>query len=159
MPLIFLIITLLFIPVYSLACSCQIIPNFEESLREADLVFVGRVLELKTENTEDDDDTFIHFRPIRIFKGAHFKRIWIKTPTGEGACGIEPNLKERWLIWAYKTKDKQYATHICSRTLQASLFRCNQFYDFADFRRTIQQYWVIKKQYWRDRLRLRRIYP
>jgi len=104
------------------ACTCAGSDTPCESFGSADAVFVGTAVsardnERKKENREDIDWTprAFKFSVEQAYLGIAGTEVEVSTGYGGGDCGYQFKLGERYLVYAYKYKDK-LTTGICTRT-------------------------------------------
>ena len=102
------------------ACSCiETGPPCQNYFR-VDSVFVGMVRTITEVEAPPDPIPFrrrlVTFAVERAFRGAEGASVGVTTGMGGGDCGYEFKAGERYLVYAYKAKDGQLHTGICSRT-------------------------------------------
>jgi hypothetical protein len=96
---------------YTLSCTCVRPGTPEEDFIKADLVFLGKIISIKTR----EHDKLVHFRVNKVYKGGHFKTINITTAMNAGMCGFSFQEKRQYIVYAHKT-ESGFGTSMCSRT-------------------------------------------
>lgn len=105
----------------SYACSCELQQSnssLEQQVKAAKkkskAVFSGEVLEIN--ESPDKDFLLVSIRVRSIWKGVKGKEIVVVTGKGKGDCGYPFQVGKNYLVYAYKTSNRQLATNICQRT-------------------------------------------
>ncbi len=95
----------------ALACSCmRPLPPLEEKER-ATAVFAGQVISKE----QNESQIEVNFRVQTIWKGELGDTVTIATGLHSAACGINFNLRETYLVYAFGN-NTQLRTNSCSRT-------------------------------------------
>ncbi|NCU02406.1 MAG: hypothetical protein GXC73_00320 [Chitinophagaceae bacterium] len=110
---IFLTLFILLLSSTAYCCSCIPLGEIDdEQYNEYDAIFSGKVVSIKKKQWTKE----ITFEIQRRFKGIQkLSQITITTSAQEGTCGISPKVGERWLIFAYREKER-FQTSLCTRT-------------------------------------------
>lgn len=100
------------------ACECLGTSRPCERLSSA-AVFVGRVIETVATKHQEDDKTWypgysMRFAVDESFRGELGTKVMIETGWGGGDCGTPLEPGGKFLIFAYKAKDNQLWTGMCS---------------------------------------------
>ena len=108
----------------ALACSC--VPHNDDlptavarAYEQADAVFLGRA---GSKHFRKDSIAGSHETDFIVedrWKGLTGDTIKVRTNTGEAACGYRFHKSTRYLVFAYKTKDKILTTNLCELTQPA----------------------------------------
>lgn len=94
----FITIVLLFIGVFSFACSCAFKGNVESEFHSSDVVFVGKVLS-QTYNIEDEK-YLVTLGVVKTFKGEwKEEEITIKTQMGGPSCGYDFSNSNKHVVY------------------------------------------------------------
>jgi len=104
------------------ACTCAGSGTPCESFGSADAVFVGTAVSAHENERKKEDQEDFNWTP-RAFKfaveqaylGVAGTEVEVSTGYGGGDCGYQFKLGERYLVYAYKYKDK-LTTGVCTRT-------------------------------------------
>jgi len=120
-----LIIIALFAATDSLACSCA---PFSDDLQtavalayeRADVVFLGKAGSKRYQQGSIAGSHETVFNVEDSWKGLTRDGIRVRTNNSGAACGFRFNKRTRYLVFAYKTKDKILSTTICDLTQPAS---------------------------------------
>lgn len=102
----------------ALACSCAPPDSVSDEYREANVVYVARVLE-----TIEDQDYHVSVRTsvVENFKGLSWQpELTIRTAADSAMCGFKFDVDETYLVYGYITTDGVIQTNICMRTKAAS---------------------------------------
>ena len=98
---------------FAYPCSCMEPPPPEEAYEEADVVLLGKVINI------DLDDSGYYFevsiQTIDVWKGDVLDEVIILTETSSDACGYNFQINNEYLIYAYSYNSGIY-TNICTRT-------------------------------------------
>ena len=106
-----IIILVIFSSLYS--CSCMEPPPPEEAYEDADVVFLGEVI-----NIELDESGYYYevtFQIIDIWKGENSEEIIVSTEISSDTCGYNFQINNEYLVYAYIYASGFY-TNICTRT-------------------------------------------
>ncbi|MCA9653092.1 MAG: hypothetical protein KC501_24470 [Myxococcales bacterium] len=98
------------------ACSCMMPPPPAEALDEADAVFEARPFSM----SNDDRRAYYSFEVDRVWKGEIGPRVEIATALHSAACGRTYQIGTRYVVYARRNADGDWADGLCSRT-RASL--------------------------------------
>lgn len=111
------LLLLLFIPVYSLACSCAY-GNFSGIDNYLTSDFVGIVEIERTENIDGRRVYKAFLKPIEIMKGTMPEFVFVqgkaKGEINSAACEIRISPDEKWLFYLKKNPRGEYHINICS---------------------------------------------
>jgi len=104
-----------------IACNCATKPSPEGALRNAAIVFSGRVVmgrvvkrRLDGKAEESEMREFL-FEVTKIWKGPVPRRVFVLTAMNLAACGFDFDLGESYLVYAYG-EPTQFGTNHCTRT-------------------------------------------
>lgn len=98
---------------YSLACSCAAPPPPKEALKLATAVFTAKVEKVEKKGLEH----IVTLKVLKSWKAVKEETVQINTPSDGAACGVEFEVKEEWLVYAFTDPDtKNLTTIICTRT-------------------------------------------
>ena len=102
------------------ACTCDVIPLPRVALKESEAVFVGKVTDidsLKTkENNTTDFDVQVKLEVSRIWKGVEKAEVTIITKWSEAGCGFQFKQGQTYLVYAYLGEGGKLRTGYCTRT-------------------------------------------
>ena len=99
------------------ACSCIPNPSPEEAFNKADIVFAGRVLEIKNADGEAYPAALdVRLWIERPFKGFFIETIRVRTARDGASCGFPFEEDERYLIYAHSDDEGTLHVSLCSRT-------------------------------------------
>jgi hypothetical protein len=102
------------------ACDCRggITPCQEYF--EASAVFVGVVTGSSRATLDQGDHQFpqrlFQFRLEQAYRGIAGKEVSVITGMGNGDCGYDFRVGEKYLVYAFRTSDNKLSTSICTRT-------------------------------------------
>ncbi len=109
--LLFISLTLFASIVYP--CDCDT-GTPREKLQSAKVVFVGKVVEIGSNDKSPWATVAIKFKVERYWKGVKEKYITVVSAPGICCtCGLPVKLKAKWLIYAFETEEGHLATSIC----------------------------------------------
>ena len=110
------------------ACSCGTPPTPERALREADLVFRGRVtnitpvLQSGSTTESSSDPMVVEFEVNRVWKGAGKARVSLWTARSEESCGYPFEVGREYFVYSTQGLRKPadnvptLTTGLCTRT-------------------------------------------
>ena len=106
------------------ACSCVPPLSPQEELEQADAVFFGAVDRLEVQRdshaplTQLPEDKLATFSVVRVWKGLQQPSISVATALGRTACGVDFQVGQFYLVYAYTGVSGQegYHTTSCTRT-------------------------------------------
>lgn len=85
-----------------------------EKLQSSKVVFVGKVVEIGSNDKNSWATVAIKFKVERYWKDVKEQYITIVSAPGICCtCGLPVKLKAKWLIYAYETEEGQLASSIC----------------------------------------------
>lgn len=96
------------------SCTCVQKPTLLKDIEYngTDVIIKGKVIYKR----EESDGTYAIFKVSENYKpGLEIKNLKVKTPKSDDGCGLEFDLNQTWLIYAYK-KDSIYSTSKCARS-------------------------------------------
>ena len=157
----FIFLFVLFFSFKSFACSCDKIENVIKSYKGFDLIFVGKVIDVKEiklkhkffhngkEHVYESDKDIYTFEVKTLYKGKQVsKRIKISTNPDEAGCGYYFEKGKSYLVYSYETdlevnsdivgdnKVKPfYTTHLCTRTVTINRVKKKEFRKLARYKR------------------------
>lgn len=100
----------------ALACSCMPPGPPKEELKEADAVFVGKVVRLETEGDEFTGQLKATIRASKVWKGPVRRYVVVRTARQGSMCGYGFQTSQKYVVYTYKSEDGRLTTNICSRT-------------------------------------------
>ncbi|MCC2671936.1 MAG: hypothetical protein K0Q72_4407 [Armatimonadetes bacterium] len=99
----------------ALACSCLPPPPPKEALQKAAAVFVGKVVEIETD--EKARTRKVTLAVSRRWKGKPEKRATVRTAMDSATCGYGFQQDKEYLVYTYSQEQKpEQWTNICTRT-------------------------------------------
>jgi hypothetical protein len=100
------------------ACSCIPPKSPTQSLKEADAVFLGKVIEIATQRSpEGYGERRIKMEASKSWKGISGKSFYVTTGVYDGDCGYPFVKGKTYLVYANMDKRrKRLDINICSRT-------------------------------------------
>lgn len=109
-------------PAAAAACTCAPPAPVMESLRDADAVFVGRVLEIT--GRRSSGAVLVRLAVERAWKGAESAEILVWTESTTAACGYPFRVGGRYLVYGWHAEGRRAPragkdavwTSVCSRT-------------------------------------------
>ncbi len=111
---------IIFFPATTEACSCNSTGPPCQSYWNTEVVFSGRVIEIKPfESTRGWRQKLVRFAVNQAFRGISETTIEIATGSGGGDCGYDFKLNESYLVYANNLEGKLFAG-ICTRTQHIS---------------------------------------
>ncbi|MEI8110725.1 MAG: hypothetical protein WCH59_07000 [Chitinophagia bacterium] len=114
-----LLMLILFLPIKLIACSCGISrgPVTIKEYNYSQFILSGKAIKVSINKNETiDKQKKIEFQIDEIFKGKiEAKTVTIYTALDDGACGLNVNENEEWIIWAY-LQDNVLTTDLCTRS-------------------------------------------
>ena len=132
-------------------CYCIDSAIISDSFKNSSLIFNGLILSVRDESPKPERSYYrIYTVQIeKIYKG-HYQRktIEILTGYGDGDCGIEFNIGEKYIIYASiqslnlskkNTKTKTYYTNECTRT---NRFNENEVAEIKKYKRKHLFWWI-----------------
>tara|TARA_R110002072_G_scaffold132683_1_gene272900 strand:+ start:789 stop:1196 length:408 start_codon:yes stop_codon:yes gene_type:complete len=109
---------LTFISIQTFACKCKE-TKFQEGYSNSDLVFVGKVIDIKDyiKGCKNDEctDYLVVFEITRTLKG-NSDNVTIHTFKDSGGCGYPFRYDEEYLVYADKSDENSFRVGLCSRT-------------------------------------------
>ncbi|HEU4453270.1 MAG TPA: hypothetical protein VFR81_09425 [Longimicrobium sp.] len=101
----------------SAMCSCVPPPSVPRALGEADAVFQGRVIDVRTGR----EDLRVRIRVARRWKGAGGDTVTVRTARGSPSCGFDFVAGTEYLVYARRARapETALAVSLCSRTKRA----------------------------------------
>jgi hypothetical protein len=106
-------------PLTGFACDCAETPTVDEAMDGAEVVFTGKVLEVKEEmKLNGSGMKSVLFVVKNSWKGVTQSQVNIATGFGGGDCGCEFQVGQEYLVYSAKSPffDNHLTTSICSRT-------------------------------------------
>ena len=98
----------------TLSCTCAQLGTLDEEFKKADYVFMGAVVNMKTQNNENNVDLYV----LDAWKGVKSDKVTVKTASTSAACGFNFELDKAYVI--YGTKNNGINVTICSKTASLS---------------------------------------
>jgi len=108
-------------PCETAACSCVGPRPVSVSLGQADAVFSGRVVRVRTVMVDDAVGGRRHMRRAtlrvdRAWKGVDSRTVVVITGMGGGDCGYDFRRRQSYLVFAHRAGSGALHTGICGRT-------------------------------------------
>lgn len=105
----------------SLACSCManlkpLKTQVKEAYSEATAIFSGEVTDI---TANDEWSVIVKIKVAKSWKGKFQGEITIKTSKDSAMCGYHFEIGEKYLVYAYGSKN-ELSAHLCSRTAPLS---------------------------------------
>jgi hypothetical protein len=98
----------------TLSCTCPPIGTIEEEFNKANSVFLGAVLDIKTQNNQNS----VTFYILDGWKGVNGDQVNVVTAENSAACGFNFEKDKTYVV--YGSKNGQINVTICSRTATLS---------------------------------------
>lgn len=125
-------------PAYACSCRRPFGPEplkILKAFRDADAVFVGRVIDTKLESDKDKYEFTVDIsNPYKYSGGLTRIKIFTNDPNGT-TCGYPARKSREYLVYAGETQDGDWTTNICTRTDELEMSTkdvafLNRFEDF-----------------------------
>lgn len=109
------------------ACDCSPISS-ARALRQADAVFLGRLVEKDTVRLDGTPRQDLRFEVSTVYKGAVHREQVVATSADSTGCGLDPTVDSTWVIFAVEAIEdrddravNRLSTTQCSGNLPGSL--------------------------------------
>ncbi|RRJ93846.1 hypothetical protein [Flavobacterium macacae] len=116
---------LLFVGFNSYSCSCVGYGySLPQAYNSAQIIFEGKIISIKEVDIEEEAGMHYElvFKIEKNLKGAEGKTIKIYTHTQGTACGLRTRkVGEKWIIWAYISKERIYTSKCTNSKLSEEL--------------------------------------
>ena len=97
-----------------------------EALQNADATFLGTAIKVENENLNTFPTYKITFAVLDSWKGVPGKSVKVSTFVGGTACGLDIKKDETWLIFAYRTKEGNLTSSICTTSHRIEDWRTSE---------------------------------